>query len=178
MPADVNQPDFVRSVVQDAVYDARDAGRTISDAATEAQGKLHDLIYSDTSVNGRRLTWKELAQRQREELMQLDVYRRFVTDLDRCPHGRHEGDICSGERGCGGPSKGNMWMQDLLDREDSEDDREASLPRLGLGHSLDGYWSYFLRRPPKRGDLPIARLHVHKNGDERRVEIRELGDGL
>lgn len=31
----------------------------------------------------------------------------ILFDLDRCEHGRHEGDICSGEKGCNGPSKGN-----------------------------------------------------------------------
>lgn len=30
-----------------------------------------------------------------------------LADLDRCEHGRHEGDVCSG---CGGPSKGNPIM--------------------------------------------------------------------
>lgn len=28
----------------------------------------------------------------------------ILTDLDRCEHGRHEGDVCAG---CGGPSLGN-----------------------------------------------------------------------
>lgn len=30
---------------------------------------------------------------------------RLMRDLDRCEHGRHEGDICSS---CGGPSKGGI----------------------------------------------------------------------
>jgi hypothetical protein len=31
----------------------------------------------------------------------------MVSDLDRCEHGRHEGDACSS---CGGPSKGNPHL--------------------------------------------------------------------
>lgn len=31
----------------------------------------------------------------------------LVNDLDRCEHGRHEGDVCSGVTGCNGPSLGN-----------------------------------------------------------------------
>jgi hypothetical protein len=30
-----------------------------------------------------------------------------LAELDRCDHGRHEGDICSGTKGCNGPSEGN-----------------------------------------------------------------------
>jgi hypothetical protein len=44
---------------------------------------------------------------------------KIVRDLDRCPHGRHEGDVCAGwrgpgdyEGGCrGGVSLGNLLMQ-------------------------------------------------------------------
>jgi hypothetical protein len=53
----------------------------------------------------------ELPQRRLEEL------RRVLADLDRCPHGRHEGDACAGFRpgepmsGCeGGWSRGNPLM--------------------------------------------------------------------
>jgi hypothetical protein len=33
---------------------------------------------------------------------------RILTDLDRCMHGRHEGDECGS---CGGPSKGNPHLR-------------------------------------------------------------------
>jgi hypothetical protein len=33
-----------------------------------------------------------------------------LTDLDRCPHGRHEGDACSGGGDCNGASRGNPHM--------------------------------------------------------------------
>jgi hypothetical protein len=37
-----------------------------------------------------------------------------LADLDRCEHGRHKGDICSGKMpgGCGGPSHGNPHMEE------------------------------------------------------------------
>jgi hypothetical protein len=34
----------------------------------------------------------------------------IVADLDRCPHGRHRGDVCGGETGCNGPSRGNPYL--------------------------------------------------------------------
>lgn len=39
-----------------------------------------------------------------KEMEELRLARRILGDLDRCEHGRHEGDDCSS---CGGPSKGN-----------------------------------------------------------------------
>lgn len=39
-----------------------------------------------------------------EEEKELRLARRILNDLDRCEHGRHEGDYCAS---CGGPSKGN-----------------------------------------------------------------------
>lgn len=40
----------------------------------------------------------------RREVSKLRAMATIVSDLDRCEHGRHEGDVCSS---CGGPSKGN-----------------------------------------------------------------------
>lgn len=60
--------------------------------------------FSNISVAGRILTWKE---RARELQQLLDRDRRLADilgDLDRCEHGRHEGDPCDG---CAGPSLGN-----------------------------------------------------------------------
>lgn len=55
----------------------------------------------------------------REELASLNKWKTIVNDLDRCPHGRHEGDTCAGWRGpgrydggCrGGVSLGNPAME-------------------------------------------------------------------
>lgn len=37
----------------------------------------------------------------REEHQELSKWKKMVLDLDRCPHGRHEGDVCAGWRGPG-----------------------------------------------------------------------------
>lgn len=65
-------------------------------------------------------------QTTRERLGQCSVaqtaaqwWKTLLADLDRCPHGRHEGDVCSGWRGpgrfdggCqGGVSLGNPWVE-------------------------------------------------------------------
>lgn len=48
-----------------------------------------------------------------------DSFEKMVLDLDRCPHGRHEGDACAGWRGgddlfdggcMGGFSLGNPYL--------------------------------------------------------------------
>lgn len=55
--------------------------------------------------------------------------------LDRCEHGRHEGDECSG---CEGPSAGNPVMR-LADRElDSPWERRATLPLRTIGFDTHG----------------------------------------
>lgn len=69
--------------------------------------------YSDVSVwdavDGEyyRLTWKQLAEQQRTKINELSKWHAICVDLDRCEHGRHEGDVCSS---CGGPSKGNLLI--------------------------------------------------------------------
>ena len=60
--------------------------------------------FSNVEINGERQTWEQLFNRERERNQQLEAYRRLVSDLSRCQHGRHIGDVCSA---CGGPSKGN-----------------------------------------------------------------------
>jgi hypothetical protein len=37
-----------------------------------------------------------------------DALLTMVADLDRCEHGRHEGDVCGS---CGGPSHGNPFLE-------------------------------------------------------------------
>lgn len=197
MPANVNEPDFVKAISQDVIYKSRDAGWTITDAAAMLQSKLDPLIYSNLSVNDgplewittvpegeepyqarrmRRLTWKEAFEKERERADRMQSFETFVRDLDRCQHGRHEGDVCSSERGCGGPSKGNIWMQDIEERRltNGEDDERPA--HFGLGHSLYGD-SYFLRRPPTPGALPVAIKRRYRDGDAPvRVETIELGE--
>lgn len=64
-------------------------------------------ILSNVSVGGERLTWREVAERQQTELHRLRRFAETLSDLNRCEHGRHEGDVCSE---CGGPSLGNPFM--------------------------------------------------------------------
>lgn len=64
-------------------------------------------IWSRASVGRMRLTWRELAEHQEIELRRLRRMAQTLTDLDRCEHGRHEGDVCGGVTGCNGQSRGN-----------------------------------------------------------------------
>lgn len=60
---------------------------------------------SDTSVNGKRLTWREKCERLEAEIKRLRPFALMVSDLDRNEHGRHEGDTdCSDPTGT---SQGN-----------------------------------------------------------------------
>lgn len=69
-----------------------------------------------------------------------DAWHQLVLDLDRCEHGRHEGDVCGS---CGGPSKGNpLWAFN-----DGEYDGD------GLGT-----WDRLLDRFGVRGDCIPDRL--------------------
>lgn len=57
-------------------------------------------------------------QTLQQEALGTDQIRKFLADLDRCPHGRHKGDTCAGwygpgprDGGCqGGVSQGNPHM--------------------------------------------------------------------
>lgn len=64
---------------------------------------------SGHSINGRDLTWRELVELEHAERNRYSEIASLLNDLDRCAHGRHEGDTCSG---CGGPSKGNPRLAD------------------------------------------------------------------
>lgn len=70
-----------------------------------------------------------------------DEWRRLVLDLDRCEHGRHEGDPCSGESGCNGPSKGNpLIAAESYLAEQRLEDRFGfgKVPPRLIGFGLDG----------------------------------------
>ena len=57
-------------------------------------------VYSDSSIGEvvdgehtwRRLTWKEVAEERQQQVQRLEGFRAIVSDLDRNPNGRHEGD--------------------------------------------------------------------------------------
>ncbi len=57
-----------------------------------------------------RLSWKALAGQLDDKVRELSKWATIASDLDRCEHGRHEGDVCSGTSGCNGPSVGNRLI--------------------------------------------------------------------
>lgn len=83
---------------------------------------------STTTINGEPQTWEQLYERTKEENRRLQKWARICNDLDRCEHGRHERDECSG---CGGPSLGNPRLRD---------------DHTPLGYSLDGLPIYLPSR--------------------------------
>lgn len=62
---------------------------------------------STWTINGEPQTWQQMYEREHAARMEADRWRVLVSDLDRCEHGRHEGDDCSS---CGGPSVGNPLL--------------------------------------------------------------------
>lgn len=48
---------------------------------------------STSSVDGKQLTWKEVAERERQNSLRLHDAQRLLADLDRSPNGRHQGDV-------------------------------------------------------------------------------------
>lgn len=66
--------------------------------------------WSNLEVGGQRLTWREAAEHNAQRAQDAERLVSLLLDLDRCEHGRHEGDDCVG---CEGPSRGNpvigMW---------------------------------------------------------------------
>ncbi len=50
---------------------------------------------STTTINGRRLTWRELVEHYRYEADEAQTWHRVLSDLSRCEHGRHAGDARS-----------------------------------------------------------------------------------
>jgi len=66
-------------------------------------------IYSNVSVGGKPLTWRELCDEQIKEIHKLSHFKRMVTDLDRNENGRHEGDADVGDPT--GVSQGNPKLK-------------------------------------------------------------------
>ena len=111
----------------------------------DAQAAHDPLVYSNHLIGTRRLTWREVSERNDEEVSVLRGYHSFVSDLDRCEHGRHSVDACYG---CAGISKGNP----LLDRGDD------GVHELVLGYGIGGLSEYVLRRSKERfGDSVVLR---------------------
>lgn len=84
-----------------------------TEARTETLGYVIQPVWgtsdavvgtSGMTVDGKRLTWPDAFARMVERFRQAEQLAVLLEDLDRCEHGRHEGNDCSG---CGGPSHGN-----------------------------------------------------------------------
>jgi hypothetical protein len=67
---------------------------------------------SVTDGTGRKLSPLERLRRAEKEERRLQGLSVVLSDLDRCEHGRHEGDVCGGATGCNGPSHGNPFVTD------------------------------------------------------------------
>lgn len=126
MAVDINEPSFVYGVVQDAIYNARNAGLTIPAACTEAAEKLDPHIYSTATIAdgplawvephdgepayqrraSRRMTWKEMYEREKATAARYLPAHQILSDLDRCEHGRHIKDECYG---CPNGNQGNPF---------------------------------------------------------------------
>lgn len=84
---------------------AREALEAATSPAVTDRGEDEDTSgLSNLEVGGRRLTWREATEHHRDVTVRQGALLNVLHDLDRCQHGRHEGDDCSG---CGGPSRGN-----------------------------------------------------------------------
>lgn len=59
----------------------------------------------------------------------------LLSDLDRCEHGRHKGDVCGGfpPGGCNGPSQGNSFLQPGQRIGTTISGNPITVPRIGLG---------------------------------------------
>lgn len=89
----------------------------MSDDDRYSNQSAYDAIEGDYY----RLTWQQVAANQKAEIERLSKWARICSDLDRCEHGRHEGDVCGGRSGCNGPSLGNKLIG-----------------HAPIGHTMDG----------------------------------------
>ena len=48
---------------------------------------------SNVSIDGVHQTWKQLYEREHQEVVRLQGFARMLNDLDRNTSGRHEGDV-------------------------------------------------------------------------------------
>lgn len=63
------------------------------------------------TVNGEPESWRQRAERAQVELDRTRALAEILTDLDRCEHGRHEGDDCTfPDGGCAGKIAGARSM--------------------------------------------------------------------
>jgi hypothetical protein len=136
----------LRAKIAAVLEDQRLNGQQQLDALLSAVQPLvmsgHALIDPERGTS--TLTWRQLRDRERGELSELRAWGLLVNNLDRCEHGRHEGDVCSG---CNGPSKGNPVYDHTGDVDDTLTNGEWRLlaryndeawPDRLIGFGMDG----------------------------------------
>lgn len=99
--------DQLRQKLLDAVCDHSPANIGVTRATRMVDDlwpTIDALLFTGWEINGERETWQQRSERMEERAHKAEELALVLSDLDRCEHGRHEGDVCSG---CGGPSKGN-----------------------------------------------------------------------
>lgn len=89
---------------------------------------------------GRTLSPMEQVRNLREEVGRLQGLSRVLSDLDRCEHGRHEGDVCSGVSGCNGPSHGNQFLTDRRVGTDLSGNA-LRVPERGRGYVAEDWYA-------------------------------------
>lgn len=129
----------LRAKIGAVLEDQRLNGQQQLDALLSAVQPLvmsgHALIDPERGTS--TLTWRQLRDRERGELSELRAWGLMINNLDRCEHGRHEGDVCGG---CNGPSEGNPLWQVLEDspRLDSRFRHPKHTPDRLIGFGMDG----------------------------------------
>lgn len=104
-----------------------------------SEGTLQRVVWADESHttvgygtdHEHRLTWREESEQQRERISTLSEWYTIASNLDRCEHGRHEGDVCSS---CGGPSKGNPLVVAAVTRDVSWDPMDDGSVELAIAN--------------------------------------------
>lgn len=119
----------------------------VDEAITAVLAAVEPYVMSNISagVGGQplmRQTWQQLYEAEHERRVRGDEWATIVADLDRCEHGRHEGDVCGGASGCNGPSKGNPKLTGAQDRVTFDDAvygaaRHLRFPARCIGFGID-----------------------------------------
>jgi hypothetical protein len=106
--SDFDKLRFERELMPNPNYQPQASWRERAEAAEERAQQAEAALQSTWTINGEPQTWQQMYEREHAERLRLDAYRSLLSDLDRCEHGRHEGDVCSG---CHGDSHGNPHLE-------------------------------------------------------------------
>ena len=86
-------------------------------------------------INDIEVTWKELYERERQRVIELERYQIMLSDLDRNEAGRHQGDSDVGDPT--GISQGNPWLR----------------TGQAIGYTIHGNRKYVVPEPHLRRNL-------------------------